>query len=182
MEKRNMKNNNYVTYTKNIIENTKAIVHSEHSKHLIITNVCSPMNKIVSGFSKELYNEYPTLIKEIEVAYNPKNICSYRTVYQHPKTRAQIIVANMYCLSNKQKHRFLNYAQLVFCMYDIKKKIITLKEEFPDFKTEIHGPKFGSAFLGGNWNFISELIKDMWSDQSVFIYEPLPNRTVSKTK
>jgi hypothetical protein len=37
-------------------------------------------------------------------------------------------------------------------------------------KVEIHAPKFGSGLAGGNWNFISELINDVWYDLQVYIY------------
>jgi hypothetical protein len=35
---------------------------------------------------------------------------------------------------------------------------------------EIHAPKFGSGLAGGNWNFISDLIEDIWGKYNVFIY------------
>jgi hypothetical protein len=45
-----------------------------------------------------------------------------------------------------------------------------------DFSTnsssvEIHAPKFGSGLAGGNWNFISDLIEDIWSKHTVYIYD-----------
>jgi hypothetical protein len=35
---------------------------------------------------------------------------------------------------------------------------------------EIHCPKFGSGIAGGNWNFISDLIQDIWGSYDVFVY------------
>jgi len=35
---------------------------------------------------------------------------------------------------------------------------------------EIHCPKFGSGLSGGDWNFISDLIDDIWGKYTVFIY------------
>jgi hypothetical protein len=39
-----------------------------------------------------------------------------------------------------------------------------------DSKIEIHAPKFGSGLAGGDWNFIKELVCDIWSNCPIFIY------------
>ena len=35
---------------------------------------------------------------------------------------------------------------------------------------EIHCPKFGSGLAGGNWNFISDLIDDVWGRYNVTVH------------
>jgi hypothetical protein len=72
-------------------------------------------------------------------------------------------------LLNSKNKRPLNYAALVYCMNQVR----TFAKEFQtqhDSKIEIHSPKFGSGLAGGNWNFISELINDVWYDSHVFVY------------
>ena len=39
-------------------------------------------------------------------------------------------------------------------------------------KIEIHCPKFGSGLAGGNWEFIKDLIEDIWGRYFVTIYNP----------
>jgi len=47
-----------------------------------------------------------------------------------------------------------------------------MREKFDkDQSVQIHAPKFGCGLAGGNWNFVSELIRDIWSNIPVFIYE-----------
>jgi hypothetical protein len=58
-------------------------------------------------------------------------------------------------------------------MYEIKQLITNLKNEFPDFTTEIHSPKLGTGVAGGNWSLIEELITDIWGTSNVFIYNRL---------
>jgi hypothetical protein len=46
-----------------------------------------------------------------------------------------------------------------------------IKNNFDKENTvQIHAPKFGSGLAGGNWNFIEELIKDIWLNIPVMIY------------
>ena len=47
-----------------------------------------------------------------------------------------------------------------------------IKQNFDqDHNVQIHAPKFGSGLAGGNWNFISCLIEDIWDGIPVFIYD-----------
>jgi hypothetical protein len=39
-----------------------------------------------------------------------------------------------------------------------------------DSRVQIHAPKFGCGLAGGNWNFISELINDIWGKFFVTVY------------
>jgi hypothetical protein len=49
-------------------------------------------------------------------------------------------------------------------------------------KVEIHCPKFGSGLAGGNWDFISNLIEDIWSKYHVTVYNyNKKNNYVKKT-
>lgn len=167
------KNKNHKTatvYNADIFANIDNLISTSPSKHIIVPNVCSKMNKITSGFSRELYKKYPSVMADVDINNIPKNLCTYSVAYRHPHTKALLIVANMYCQENINTSRLIHYGQLVFCMYEIKKKIHALKEQFPDFSTEIHCSRFGTGISGGNWQIISELINDIWSTESVFIY------------
>jgi len=43
-------------------------------------------------------------------------------------------------------------------------------------KAEIHCPQFGSGLAGGNWEFITELIEDIWVENglAITVYEYVP--------
>jgi hypothetical protein len=66
--------------------------------------------------------------------------------------------------------RPLNYYALSVCMFNIKLHIQHIIKS-NDSSVEIHAPKFGSGLAGGNWLFISDLIKDIWNNIPVFIYQ-----------
>ena len=83
----------------------------------------------------------------------------------------------MFCQNNiKKNKRVLHYGQLVMCMYEVKAKLLEYNKQNPDFVTEIHCPKFGTGIFGGNWNFISDLIIDIWPEYKIFVYNRLTER------
>ena len=95
-------------------------------------------------------------------------------VYEQPKYRHKLYLVNMIAqngIRNTKNNRPLNYAALVKSMMQVSVFInnstgFLQKTE----NVEIHAPKFGSGLSGGNWNFISELIDDIWGKYHVFIY------------
>jgi hypothetical protein len=73
-------------------------------------------------------------------------------------------------LFSQDNKRPLNYGALVYCMNQVRSYIKDLESNTEMSRIEIHAPKFGSGLAGGNWNFISDLIEDIWYDIPVFIY------------
>ena len=69
---------------------------------------------------------------------------------------------------SKKNYRPLNYLALVKCMNQIN--MFISKNFNNDTRVEIHAPRFGCGLAGGNWNFISDLIDDIWTNKSVVIY------------
>lgn len=73
----------------------------------------------------------------------------------------------------------IKYWALVKCMqavlYDVGGKI----KAFHEHPFAIHCPKFGSALAGGNWDFILELINELWLDRgfNVTVYEYVPPKS-----
>lgn len=178
---RNMKtlNSKSITTYNNIdlFKQIDYLIKNETSKHFIIPHICVEYNKNISGFSKELYNRYPLLETNISISSAPKKICNTLVVDSNPNTKGKVIVANMYCQSNKKYNkRSLHYGQLVYCMYEIKNFIQNLKIDFPDFTAELHCPKFGIGSAGGNWLFIEDLINDIWGNNNVFIYNHIASK------
>lgn len=79
-----------------------------------------------------------------------------------------VTVANMIAQNgtvSKQNPKPIKYAALVSCM----KKVA----DHCDGLRQIHAPKFGSALAGGNWEFIEELIDELWCARGldVTVYE-----------
>jgi O-acetyl-ADP-ribose deacetylase (regulator of RNase III) len=58
----------------------------------------------------------------------------------------------------------IRYAALVHAMEDVARYV----NEYPQ---PILAPKFGSVLAGGNWEFIRELIEEIWGNHDVTIFE-----------
>lgn len=92
--------------------------------------------------------------------------------YSDPK----IFVANMIAqdgVIGRSNYKIpLRYSALVKSMRTVADWIKDREERF-SVKHVIHTPKFGSELAGGNFKFISELIREIWLEDgiSVVIYE-----------
>ena len=90
-----------------------------------------------------------------------------------------IIVVNMVAqngLIRFSNPKPLKYLELIKCMTAVVDDIIKtlhMKPEYAGKKPVIHCPKFGSALAGGNWEFIKELIDEIWLEEGidVVVYE-----------
>lgn len=95
-----------------------------------------------------------------------------------------IVVVNMVAqlgIVNKDNSKPIKYAALIRCMEGIREYIDCAHENnCSNFdKTVIHAPQFGSDLAGGNWNFILELIHEIWLEAGidVVIYKFEPDKT-----
>lgn len=73
--------------------------------------------------------------------------------------REKVFVANM-CAQTLGGERPLFYNHLVKCMEKVADFAIV-------YNATICCPLFGSGLAGGNWNFIHELITDIWVGQDI---------------
>lgn len=122
-----------------------------------ITNVFSVMG---SGFAAQVRELYPNTNKEyIEkcTAYGLSHPMSYRPVTFMTKEDFGYF-ANMTCQTglSGSNNRNATYPDLVDCMSDVTD--FCLEKKISD----IFAPKFGSHLCGMNFDFIEELIKDIW--------------------
>jgi len=78
---------------------------------------------------------------------------------------SNISVVNMVAQDNfsNNSNRALRYDALVLCMKEVE-YICKVGNG------EIHAPKFGSDIAGGNWEFIEELIYDIWLTAGLNVY------------
>lgn len=142
---------------------------------VIVPHVCNNIDLFGAGFAAAVSKHYP-VVKENYHLLGKNFLRSNLGYVQYVKTLEDknyghgLIFANMIAQNNtisKSNPRPLNYKYLTQAMIDIDKFI---KTKLQDHKIEIHAPKFGCGLAGGNWNFIKDLIDDIWNDHKVFIY------------
>lgn len=165
-------------YTKqDIVESSLNILNSSNNPTTIfIPHVCNNINLFGAGFAKYIGDKFPIVKENFHLLGNKAILghTQYISVANNNLTKTKIFVCNMIAQNNtisSKNYRPINYGSLVFCMNDIRKKIVSLSQNnIDDTKYEIHAPKFGSGLAGGNWNFIENLIQDIWTDLPVYVY------------
>ena len=147
---------------------------------IVVPHVCNNIDLFGAGFAAKIAEKFPIVKENYHMLGKTflKNNLGYSQfikVYEDQKYNHQLFVVNMIAqngIKNPTNHRPLNYAALVKCMINVSQFIISnysigTKTE----KIEIHAPKFGCGLAGGNWNFVQDLISDIWGKYSVFIYD-----------
>lgn len=153
----------YFLITDNIFDYIKK---SPKEIDIIIPHVCGSKGKFNSGFANALAEIYP------EVKIN------YEMLPSHKLGEIQVIsvdrnkvVINMICdnENSPKNSRLINYFCLAKCMAGVK-SYIRANHNSEVKQCQIHAPKFGIGRSGGDWNFISELINDIWFDIETYIH------------
>lgn len=165
----------FLTSKKNIFHIVSDILKNNIDTSVLIPNSCNTDNNIVSKFSTLIYDQYPIVKQNILLNHQNKiGTNKYITLLDNTKTKSQIIIANMFCESkNTYSKRNINYGALAMCMMDINKYCREYNKINSDKKIQIHSPKFGTGFSGGDWKTIANLIDDIWAKHfTTFIYEP----------
>lgn len=143
---------------------------------IIVPHVCNNINAFGAGFAGAVARKYP-IVKEnyhllgSNFLKNNLGYVQFVDVYKDTNYGHRLIFANMIAqngtISNTNP-RPLNYLALTKSMVNIAKYI---GQHFDiENRVQIHAPKFGCGLAGGNWNFVEELIKDIWTSIPVCIY------------
>lgn len=167
-------------YNENIFDCIKQRVDSKHQgSTVIVPHVCNNVDLFGAGFAAQVATQYPEVKSNYHLlgkTFLKSNLGhdQFIPVYEDKQYRHKIIFVNMIAqqgIKNANNLRPLNYAALCRSMIGVS-QFIQAKTGFINKteKVEIHAPKFGSGLAGGNWNFISELINDIWGKYPVYIY------------
>jgi hypothetical protein len=176
----------YIISNKNIFDTAESRINAEHNgATVLIPHVCNNIDLFGAGFAAAIADRYP----ESKANYHMlgKNFLRQNLghaqiikIKEDPKYKHSLYIVNMIAqngIRNPSNPRPLNYAALTKSMVQLS-HFIHMNTEFSKQtdKIEIHAPKFGSGLAGGNWNFISDLIDDIWSKFFVTIYNYSPKK------
>lgn len=173
--------NNHKYYTnKNIFDIIEQRVRSANDGcSIFVPHVCNNIDLFGAGFAAQVADKYPSVKANYHMLgknFLSKNmgyaqiLKTYEdNVYKHKLYFVNMIAQNG--TKNPKNLRPLNYLALAKSMLSLSMFIQTfIKENNKLEKVEIHCPKFGSGLAGGNWDFISCLIDDIWPHYDVYIY------------
>lgn len=150
---------------------------------VIVPHVCNNVDVFGGGFAAAVAKNYPAVKENYHLLGKTflKNNFGHvqfidipvKNKYGHKLVFANMIAQNGLPDRNNNKKRCLNYAALVRSMISVSSFIKQYSDKNKNAEPihfEIHCPKFGSGIAGGNWNFISDLIEDIWFKHDVFVY------------
>jgi hypothetical protein len=166
------------------IEYVKGDLFDMVEQGAVIPHVCNCDNKWGRGFvvplikhyhqSRHMFNEW--WCGRLEGM--PECILGRTQVVEVDR---DIFVANMvaqvfYCREGMRSTRPLYYNALVTCMETVARFLLNHDTD----ATHILAPKFGSELAGGNWDFVEDLIYDIWIEKGipvkVVVYEDRTSR------
>lgn len=144
---------------------------------VIVPHVCNNIDSFGAGFASGVAKYYPIVKQNYHMlgTHFLKNNLGYVQFVQVAKDNTyghKLVFANMIAQNgviSANNPRPLNYAALVKSMTAVSSYI---NQNFDrESRVQIHAPKFGSGLAGGNWQFIEQLIEDIWSNIPVYIYD-----------
>jgi hypothetical protein len=172
---------NYILTKQDIFDSVNKRIAAGHAGATIfVPHVCNNIDLFGAGFAAAIAQEYPVVKANYHMLgknFLKNNLGHSQIVklkedkkYKHALYAVNMIAQNG--IRSASNPRPLNYAALVKSMIQVSHFIqnntgFSAKTE----NIEIHAPKFGSGLAGGNWNFISDLIEDIWGRYTVFVYQ-----------
>jgi hypothetical protein len=185
MEKNIMKTNTINTNhsmfsSANIFEMSKNRVSSEtNGATVFIPHVCNNIDLFGAGFAADIADKFPSVKADYHMLGKNflKNNFGYAQiikVMEETRHKQKLYIVNMIAQNGVQSNnnpRPLNYFALAKSMGLLSSFILSNTGYLNKSENiEIHCPKFGSGLAGGNWNFISELIEDVWGRYNVTVH------------
>lgn len=182
----NSKNRSSITVSnKNLFDIIIDRIHGEQNGCTVfVPHVCNNVDAFGAGFAGQVAEKFPSVKADYHMLgrkflQNNMGYAQILKVNEEPKYRHKLYFVNMIAqngLIGPKNPRPLNYFGLVKSM-NLLSNFIVNNTGFSNGqeKIEIHCPKFGSGLAGGNWNFISDLIEDIWGKFFVTVYNHKPN-------
>lgn len=180
-----VKNSHKFYSNKNLFDIVEQRVRSANDGcSVFVPHVCNNIDLFGAGFAAQVADKYPSVKTNYHLLgknFLSKNmgysqiLKTYEdNIYKHKLYFVNMIAQNG--TKNSKNIRPLNYLALAKAMLSLSTFIQSfIKENNKAEKVEIHCPKFGSGLAGGNWDFISCLIDDIWPNYDVYIYNPPKN-------
>lgn len=154
----------------------KYVSNQERGCSVLIPHVCNNIGAFGAGFVAAINKHYPIVRENYQLLGKPSlklGYVQYVEVYKDKSYGHKLVFANMIAqngLISENNTRPLNYYALCKCMASVSEYMAKNFDNDTN-SPQIHCPKFGCGLAGGNWNFIQDLIEDIWKNIPVFVYQ-----------
>lgn len=129
---------------------------------IVIPHCCNNLRTMNAGVALSLKNKWISVFDIYKKSNNELGTVSYAQVEK------DIVVANMIGQDNlisKNNPKPIKYYALMQAMIDVKDKCLHHIKQGK--RVTIHAPEFGGLRAGGNFDFIEEIIKEIWVDNGI---------------
>jgi hypothetical protein len=130
-----------------------------------------------AGVALALRKKWPQVYTEYKIMENRDRggLTNRLGDNSYAKIGNHLVVVNMIAqngIASESNSIPLKYEALISCMRNIVDYVRMIQKQTSN-PVVIHCPKFGSDLAGGDWNFIMELIKEIWLENGidVVVYE-----------
>lgn len=174
------KDYSYILSNDNIFQIIQERVTGDHNGSTVfVPHVCNNIDLFGAGFAAQVAQHFPTVKADYHLLgkkflFDNPGYSQVLKVYEEPKYKHKLYIVNMIAqngIIGPKNQRPINYLSLVKSMASVSRFIENnTGHNQKTERVEIHCPKFGSGLAGGNWNFISNLIEDIWGKYQVFVY------------
>lgn len=171
---------NIIFSNRNIFESSISRIKAENAGCTVfIPHVCNNLDVFSAGFAADVAENFPSVKADYHMLgkkflQSNMGYSQIIKVAEEPKYRHKLYFVNMIAqngFKNQNNPRPINYFSLARSMNNLSNYIVNNTGFSSGLeKVEIHCPKFGSGLAGGDWNFISMLIEDIWSKYPVIVY------------
>jgi hypothetical protein len=136
---------------------------------IIIPHVCNDEYVMRSGFVVPLIQRWPVVKERYVASRLPLGHTEFINVED---SNNLVVVANMIAQHKtiRSHPKPIRYLHLANCMERVRDAIHNEYKATGWFEpATILCPRFGSGLAGGNWDFISELINEIWCDNGIHV-------------
>lgn len=125
---------------------------------VLIPHICNDIGAWGAGFVVPLGKFYPKA-KDLYTAAGKDLILGETILADDGVVKVAHMIAQ-----HKLGGKAIRYAALAKCM-------TTVREKVPPKSVKIHAPLFGAGLAGGNWDFIEELIDEVWGNYDITVWQ-----------
>lgn len=130
---------------------------------VIIPHIVNNLKVMGAGVAYALKKKWPQVFETYKDSECELGTVSYSYVLDNGFIHT--LIANMVGqdgLMNSNNPKPIKYLSVVKCMENVSNLCKGFVNDNPDCNVVIHMPEFGSLRAGGNFDFILELVKEIW--------------------
>jgi O-acetyl-ADP-ribose deacetylase (regulator of RNase III) len=147
----------------------------------IIAHGCNCFHRMKSGIAKQIVEKYPmaAMADEMNTEFGDPSKLGNITFCEYYE---ESIKSFRYIINCYTQYRYGREEGVVYADYDaIRECMYKLKSLAKEHNCKLGIPKIGAGLAKGDWNIISKIIEDIFSDYDIYVYSLNTEKEINKT-